>query len=353
MDQYAGLKTQIEQRASERLIDLLADRDAKRRLSSITYTGTRELEWDDLFTEMDWLVQDLIPTSGVVFGVGRPNLGKTFVFGVDLVCNVALGRPWLGKETKACKVLMVLGEGLSGLGGRLRAWCSRQGVDPADIRDQLVIVDGANLSADPSLQTLREIANREEVGLIVFDTYAATSGVADEDDSSLNQTVVNAAREIRPQAAVLFIHHPTKSTEKSDSPILRGSGALAGTADTIMTMYRDTDFAQATPGINTWFAISTMPSHGGKSRHSKNETVRGLRLDSEGDSAVLIQAAAKPAQASKSSARVTEHLTDGMTMPEYMAAAGISSKSTAQADLTTFAEKIHDTKPQRWQHKES
>lgn len=347
-NQKLRLDKEHRQKVEDEVSRLKVQQEANRRISAETHTGTREVSWDDLFACVEWLVQGLIAVASLAFLVARPNLGKTFAM-LDMCLNLALGRPWLGRETRQSKVMFVLGEGLSGFGDRIRAWCSYNGADLAEVLQQIVIIDGACLTADPSLATLKEVADRKDVGLIVFDTYAATSGVSKEDDAALNQAVVLAAREIRPTASVLFLHHPNKATEASACPIMRGSSALHGTADTVMTMWRDTGYTKEISGDDSWFALSTDNGHGGKSRHSGTQTIRGLQLVEHGPSAVLIRDERLEAPLSRADAQISQHFAHGMTTADFAQALGESTQGCGKKlNASQLVKKVPDTFPQQW-----
>lgn len=312
--------------------ELVAREDAEARRAAETFRGTREVEWDDLFSEpMHWLVQGLLPHGGTAFLVGKPNMGKTFVY-LDMACHVALGRSWLGKATTSARVLFVLGEGLAGFGDRVSAWADANGVSLDDLRGRLTFIDGANINNDISLERIAEVANRDEVDLIIFDTYAASSGVQSEDDAALNARTLNRANTIRPGATLLFVHHPTKSSEDSIAPVLRGSGALAGAAEVVMTLWNDPKH-MPTSGLipdGAFLALSTENSHGGKNRHARTETVRGLYLTGHGGSAV-VQHDSTPS-AMDPTVLVREHLTEPMTVQTFMDRAGLKGNTSRVAE---------------------
>lgn len=91
---------------------------------------------------------------------------------------------------------------------------------------------------------------------------------------------VSLALTIRSGATHLVVHHPRKSEEDTDHPILRGSGALDGRADVVMTMYRDRKFLPKTGEKADYMALST-DDHGGKNRSAATETIQGLYLSEQ------------------------------------------------------------------------
>jgi RecA-family ATPase len=281
---------EIQKLANRLYIEKKAAQLADTRIEAEGFSGSVELSIDDLkATKNQFIVQDLLPIDSIAFLVAISNLGKTFAY-VDLICRMIHGIPWLGKATTPTKILIVLGEGKAGFYQRLEAWFSFHKLDIEIIRDYLCFVDGANLFNDQSLNKLSEVATSNDCGLIVLDTWAATSGVADENAGSLNSMALNRAMTIKPGATLLFVHHPTKGSEKSDQPDLRGSSALKGRADLVMTMYQDKAFKPSSGESENFIALSTEVSHGGKNRNARTETIRGLYLhETEDDQKVFMQ----------------------------------------------------------------
>ena len=310
---------------------LLAEERAKSQLACESFTGSKELTLDELAASADeFIVADLIPIQSIGFVVARSNIGKTFAY-VDLACRAIQGEPWIGKPTKKIKVLIVLGEGKAGFYQRLAAWMTFHQRDIEELRTSMFWIDGANLFNDVSIEKIAEVANREGVDLIIFDTWAATSGVTEENAGALNSMALNRAVQIRPEAALLFIHHPTKATELSERPEMRGSGALKGRADYVISMYDDKNFNPTSGERNEWIAFSTEFDHGGKNRNARTETIRGLYLgDTEDDQKVFLQVESEAL--SRKALLVRSRLSGLMTVEEF--AKEISkSDSTARRAL--------------------
>lgn len=305
-----------------------ARQDALRRIAAEVFAGTEVLTWEDLETTYTaFLVQDFVPLDSICFLVARPNLGKTFAY-IDLVCRMAFGMKWLGKETRQAKTIIVLGEGRSGFLDRIKAWCDAHGKDIEHLKTWVKFVDGANLNNDQSLQILRDAAADWGAELLVLDTWANVHGGASEDDAATNSITLNNATTIAPGAALLFIHHPRKSDEESEKPIMRGSSALNGRADVVMTMYRDKKYIPSSGGKRDWIALSTEAQHAGKNRTGRRETVRGIYLEEWAPSAVLRQLEDEAISASAKNVRT--HLRGSMTREEYATASGLHPKTAAR-----------------------
>jgi RecA-family ATPase len=327
IDPQDKIEKEVAKKAEQKYIELKATQIAANKIAAEGYTGSDEITVAELReTKTEFLVKDFLPVASIGFLVARSNLGKTFAY-VDMCCRMACGMPWLGKATQQVKILIVLGEGRAGFIDRIDAWFEFHGQDPSLIEDYFFFVDGANLFSDVSIEKIAKVANREQVDLIVFDTWAATSGVVEENAGGLNSEALNRAGKIRPIATSLFVHHPTKATEKKDRPELRGSGALKGRADVVMTMYSDDGFTAATGEEEDWIALSTEFEHGGKNRNARTETVRGIYLqDADKENKVFAQIESEAL--SLGARTVRKHLTEEMTVK---ALAGLLGKSDSTA----------------------
>jgi hypothetical protein len=329
----------VEKLVATRYMELVIEGRAKSRLASESFSGSNELTLDDLKkTVNDFIVEDLIPVQSIGFIVARSNIGKTFAY-VDLACRAIFEKVWLGKKTKRIKVLIVLGEGKAGFYQRLAAWMRFHGEDIEQLRNSMFWIDGANLFSDSSIEKISQVANREEVDLIIMDTWAATSGIVDENAGALNSMALNRAVQIRPEAALLFIHHPTKTTQDKSNPEMRGSGALKGRADYVLAMYDDKDFNSASGERHDWIALSTEFDHGGKNRNAKTETIRGLFLgDTEDDQKVFLQVESEAL--SKQALLVRVRLVGQMTVLEFSEAIGKSDSTARRALNAAVAEGV-------------
>jgi hypothetical protein len=263
---------------------------AKRRIADETFTGSKEVSWEELQgLEQEYIVDGLIAAQSVNFLVARRNLGKTFLV-IDLVCRMACGLDWLGKGTKQVPVVYVIGEGKATLHARFESWCELNGQPLSQIKKFVRFIDGANLNSDTSIQRIKALADAIGPELIVFDTWNATSGVEDENAASLSAEVLNRSMSIRSEAACLFVHHPTKNTADTKSPVMRGSSALDGRADLVLTLFETKEVSPPKSiGDVTLMALSSESQHGGKNRHNETETIKGIYLANAGEKGKAIQ----------------------------------------------------------------
>jgi hypothetical protein len=321
----------MEEQIAATLFALKVKSEAERRLLAELFSGSAEITWQDLEeARREFLIDDLLPNGGTCVICARSNLGKTFTY-IDMVCRMIVGMPWLGKRTRRVKVLIVLGEGKAGFMSRLRGWMTAHGKTPDDIRPWMSFIDRANLNNDESLKRIREVAEREEVGLVIYDTWAAASGIQKEDDAVLTSRTINRVKDAMPDLTHLFIHHPRKAEQDTDSPVMRGSGAFEAAADIVMMMYADRKFIPASGESFDFIALSTEQDHNGKARDAQTETIRGLYLDEvelPDGSVSRVMRLLDSETISTESREVRRVLTRPMSHAEYTLASG-KSRSTA------------------------
>jgi hypothetical protein len=172
--------------------------------------------------------------------------------------------------------------------------------------------------------------------LIVYDTWAAISGVYNENDAGLTSETISRLVLALPDNAHLFVHHPTKASGKTTAPIPRGSGALPAAADVVMTLFKDKDAKTKYGSAHDWIAISTETTHNGKNRNSPTETIKGLRLKKfAGEKIVFHQEDISTAK--KSTSNIKKYLKTPMTSSDYAKATGLSP-SQARRELNSAVE---------------
>lgn len=121
--------------------------------------------------------------------------------------------------------------------------------------------------------------------------------------------------------------------ESKQSTEMRGSGALKGRADCVMTMFDDKGFISPSAESQSWIALSTTFEHGGKNRNAQTETLRGIYLGDCGEGQKVFMQAESESM-SKQSSIVKERLVGLMTVREFALQIGGSHKeSTARRYL--------------------
>lgn len=190
----------------------------------------RSLRLDEILAlpAPDYLIRHRLPRAGLVFVYGPPKSGKTFVT-LDMCMSLARGEAWHGAETRRTGVLYVAGEGVQGLGIRMRAYIRRHGLKP---RTQFRAIPAAIVlhEAVQGIEEEMEAIESEEgwrPGVLVLDTLARTKGDLDENSGDMAAYVAAADHFIARGMLVLVIHHPGKDADKG----LRGWSGLLGALD--------------------------------------------------------------------------------------------------------------------------
>ena len=104
---------------------------------------------------------------------------------------------------------------------------------------------------------------------------------------------------------------------------MRGSSALKGRADCVMTLYDDKSFNPTAGGKREWIALSTTFEHGGKNRNARTETIRGLYLADLGEDQKFF-AQLESESMSKQAAKVRERLVGVVTVLQFADAINMS-----------------------------
>lgn len=173
-----------------------------------------------------YLIDDLLVADSLAVLFGKPASGKSFL-ALDWAFCVATGRPWKERSVAQGKVLFIVGEGVSGVGKRLRAWEHDNDCSVGDDISWLTIPP--TLLEGHDAETLIELAVEYKPSLIVVDTLARCMPGGEENSSKDMSAVVDALDRLRQStgATVLLVHHTTK-----DGGSLRGHSSLSGAVQT-------------------------------------------------------------------------------------------------------------------------
>jgi len=196
-------------------------------------------DFDELIPRTsDWLVKNLLPTTGVVNLAGPSTAGKTFL-ALDFVAKIARGQPVLGHKSKRSGVCYVAAEAASGVRNRMIGLRSRVGKLDGAIK---LIPETPDLTSPEDVESLRQKlgAVREEMatkghtlGVVVIDTLAASTPGADENTSKDMGPVLNALQSMAKEFGLLVI--VVCHTGKNASAGIRGwSGQFANADGVIM-----------------------------------------------------------------------------------------------------------------------
>ena len=192
---------------------------------------------DDVITsaEPPWLIDGLLPARGLACIVGPPKSGKSFLTS-DMLCAVARGATYAGRETLAGAVLYLTGEGINGFKRRLVAMRRHLGIEGQGVPFFMIEnVPDLGSEATDLPQLLAELdafiaqACPEGPRALVLDTLARCMGEADENSARDMGRFVNrcAVIERHFRCVVVVVHHVGKDPTRGG----RGSNALNGAAD--------------------------------------------------------------------------------------------------------------------------
>lgn len=200
---------------------------------------TLDLAQIDALPPPSWLVDSLIPESGLTFIYGKPGKGKSFI-SLDLALRVAHGFDWHGKECRQGGVLYIAGEGKGGYRNRVHGWHMRHGL-VADCAPFRLLPRAVNfMVADDVAKLVRTV--KAAVGhakLVVIDTVSRALPGAEENASKEMGLFVAACDAIKEacDVAVIGVHHSGKDEDRG----MRGSSSLEGAGDCVLHLKRGDD----------------------------------------------------------------------------------------------------------------
>jgi hypothetical protein len=189
----------------------------------------------DSFPEMTWLIDDILPSSGLASVYGQSGVGKSFLC-LDMAASVATGLPWFGHQTSQCHVVYISLEGQAGFRRRVRAWQEHREISLTDKIHFLDEMFEFNRAGHPD-GLINIIEKSGGAGLIIIDTLNKAAPGADENSSSDMGRIIAAASSIQKatNGLVLLVHHSGKDASRG----LRGHSSLHAALDTVIETEKD------------------------------------------------------------------------------------------------------------------
>ncbi|QBI96415.1 RepA-like helicase [Mycobacterium phage Donny] len=182
--------------------------------------------WRDM-PPPEFIIDGLIEHGGLSCIIGAPGMGKSSI-ALDMACHIATGKRWQGRKTLKTKVLYLPGEGLAGAVQRLRAWEAAHGIE---LDDNLLLGNGIILvqATNEAWGDIAAYIVRQEIGLVIFDTFARMSSGLEENSATDVGKAVRRFDKLKDHtnAGVCVVHH----TSKGAPEVARGSSALNGALD--------------------------------------------------------------------------------------------------------------------------
>ena len=186
----------------------------------------------------EWLVEGVLVERAFAALYGEPGAGKSFL-ALDLALSLAHGLAWQGRGTARVPALYIAGEGVGGLGQRIKAWQAWHGLGGTDapffvLPQAVLLSEGGDV--ERLLRTIDALDQR--FGLVVVDTVARSMS-GDENSAENMGEFVRACDAIKGATggALLAIHHAGKDATRG----LRGSNALLGALDSNFRVTRAGD----------------------------------------------------------------------------------------------------------------
>ena len=225
--------------------------------------------------KVEWLVDKLIPKSGVILAFGDPESCKSlWVQGMGYC--IAAGLEYDGRATTQMKVVNYIGEGDEGLQPRYKALEIQHGCETDQLfnsQEPAQFMD--SVYTDEIIQDLLELGG---VGLVVIDTLHRNFGNGDENSSKDFGLFMNNIDRLRKTVgcAVIIIHHSGHG-DKSRS---RGSSSIRASLDAEFCVTKKADYVTITCEKMKNFARSKMDL-------PLNYKIKEIQLDDDNTSVVL------------------------------------------------------------------
>lgn len=195
--------------------------------------------------EPRWLVDNIWPEQAIGFVSGQPKVFKSML-AMDLAFAVASGGLFLGTyQAKAAQRTLIIQNESSrtAFRDRLREVATRFGGVP----DELVVISNYPILLDDKtwLERMNRDLERIRPALMILDPLASMAA-SDENSATEIGAVVRTLREWRDkfEMAICIVHHNVKDgAGRRAGQKLRGSGALYGAAEVVVSMERPDDDA--------------------------------------------------------------------------------------------------------------
>lgn len=227
-DILKGIKTTEECPWVERLIS--GEIDLSELFDNEDDLGFCHLYLDEVTTDIDWTVQDILPSGYSVVLSGQSGSGKS-VSAFDLVAAIAGGTSWLGKECKQGKVLVLNNDQSEMVLKRMLK--TRLGED-MELRSQVAVKHGW-VADEEGLARLRKWMKKYGFSLVVMDSIRECIchplGISQNDAESGYK--LKSVAEIVTGAGGCFvaIHHENKSKDSSGVEKASGSTSIISNVD--------------------------------------------------------------------------------------------------------------------------
>ena len=201
-------------------------------MTSLNSTRYNFIKLDELYLhplEIDWIIEDILPSNSIGMIYGPSGSGKSHVI-LSMAAMIANGSDWFDKETEQGNVLVMAGEGLPGLSRRLKAIEKEHDLtidqDKLHVSNRAIGID----TDDGYKQVEQAIAELETPPqLILIDTLSRHLMNSEENSNDDMARFINKLEDIRLKygCTIILVHH----TGKGSNQTARGASALKANID--------------------------------------------------------------------------------------------------------------------------
>jgi len=187
-------------------------------------------EFSSTWDQEEWLIDDILPRTGLGSIIGASGSGKTFC-ALAIAMATALGTHFLGKLVQKGRVVYVCSESPGGFRKRLAAYAFHHKISLADLTNFDIIADCPNFLNDSDVKSIiTQISKGPPPSLIIVDTFSPTMAGGNENSS---ETVSKALQQCftlgrETGAFVKLVHHLGKDHDKG----ARGWSGIKAALDT-------------------------------------------------------------------------------------------------------------------------
>jgi len=204
--------------------------------------------------KIEWLLENILEQGSLNLLFGEPGAGKS-LFALDWAFCIAAGLDWRYSKTKQTDVVIIAGEGFSGMTRRLKA---------LEVKYEMTAPANLLISQCPAdfldKQNIKWLADSIEAtcpnpGLVVIDTLHRNMNGDENSSQDIGKFISNIDRLLKPLgAAVLIVHHSghgDKQRSRGSSSIRAAmDGEFSATkngSDIILTCHKAKDFEAFKP----------------------------------------------------------------------------------------------------------
>lgn len=201
--------------------------------------------------DVDWIIEDVIPSRNLIGLAGPSGAGKTRVLIALLAALSSAQTEKLGlppAKRKIRSLYVANEERFEDLDRRLKAASVANGISGTELiafrakdSGQCKLVDAeGNRTAD--FDVLEEYIIKNNVELVAFDPFV-TLGVEEENSAAGVDGVMSALQALTRRCAVLFVHHTPKDRTlaedeyRGDPAAFRGHGSIYSALDIALTVF--------------------------------------------------------------------------------------------------------------------